>query len=352
VISLISACIITDRPMLKTLETVAGWADEIVVVCSNREVFDDLCSYAESRSQIISMPGGVDADLCVYVEWETKLRWILRYREWDNDFSAARNLSLLISHGEWILYIDSDEWLKFAEGCGPDQLRQVLKTTKADAFWVPFVNWMNEEKTSHTIGRMIRIFRKDKARFEQPVQNALCGFTSADELAGLRIEHDGYDSREKMRKKAEERMPIYEAEIAKEDSDDNWHIWYYYAKNCFFLGDIPKCLEACEKAIDLLQRGGLLNESTPYVDIFRIQATCRLSMGNFYGADAALVDGALCHCPRYSDAYYELYLTHGLLADHYQKCWKAELDLRKQTGEVPPYDLRHWEEENDANPSD
>ena len=132
--ALISACIITDRPMLKTLETVALWVDEIVVVSSNRKVFDDLCAYAESSTQRPT-PDGLNADLRAYRETDTGLLWVLKYREWDNDFSAARNLSILLAHCPWILYIDSDEWVIFDRGT-PEQLRQHLETTTDDAFLV------------------------------------------------------------------------------------------------------------------------------------------------------------------------------------------------------------------------
>ncbi len=316
---LFSACIVTHRNIDRTLASIAGVVDEAVVVIDPRHKEEMLVN-------------------------STPVQLIVEPRPWDNDFSAARNRSVELAAGEWILYIDSDEWLVFEEGCSADQLRTVLETTTADAFWIPFHNWMNEDKTSRSMSRMMRIFRKKGAHFEQPVQNALMGHPVGEQMLGLHIEHDGYDSRKKMMEKANARMPIYNKLIADKDNDDNWHVWYNYAKNCWFAGDIPKCLEAAAAAIKLLRKGGMINENTPYVDIYRIQAICQLSMGDYDGADKSLLDGALCACPRYSDAYYELYLVHGLLADHHHKCWEAERKFRGETGDVPAYDLVHLEE--------
>ena len=320
---LISACIITDRNIDQTLASIADLVDEVTVVVSHKD----------KEKMIVN---------------STPVPLVIEYRPWDNDFSAARNRAIELAHGEWILYIDSDEWLVFEEGCSADQLRTVLETTTADAFWIPFHNWTNEEKTNQSLSRMMRIFRKKGARFEGKVHNALMGFPVGEQMLGLHIEHDGFDSREKMRKKAIDRMPIYTEMLEDPSTDDNWHVWYNYAKNCWFAQDIPKCINACSKAIELLKAGGMLNEETPYVDIFRIQAICRMSMGQFQGADNALIEGALNHCPRYSDAYYELYLLHGLMADHYDKCWQAELAFRRESGNISAYDIIHWGEADEV----
>ena len=330
---LVSACIITHREIKQTLNSIVDLVDELVIVCSNREI-------AEAMKN----------DPWIKHAWR---QLTISYREWTGDFSAARMDSLKLATGEWILYIDSDEWIVYEEGCSADQLRTALMETDENAFWIPFRNWMNRTKTSSSPGRMMRIFRRKGASFEEPVQNALMGFPVGAQMAGLHIEHDGYDSPEKMRQKSIERAPIYEKLLEREDADENWHTWYHYAKNCWFMGDIPKCMDACDKAIDLLTRAGLLNEQNPYVDIYRVKAVCERAMGMFHRADNTLVDGALCSCPRYSDAYYELYLLHGLMADHYHKCWQTEQAFRKESGAIPAYDIIHVKEvEYVADPKD
>lgn len=126
-------------------------------------------------------------------------------------------------------------------------------------------------------------------------------------------------------------------------------VLYKQAKNLFFKKKISKCIAMCKRAIKMLLKEGLLHDESEYVDIFRVLARARLALADFHGAEDALlgsttgVPGALNVDPRYSDAYYDLYLIHQMMAANYLECWKAEIDLRKQTGEKPACELVHKE---------
>ena len=327
--TLLSACVVTHRPVDRMMGSIADLVDEAVIWCTTKEAKK-------------SVYENIKRDM-----WKFRVAYPLV--EWNNDFSSLRNETLAKARGEWVLYIDSDEEVVFEVLGAVEKIRHVLETTEADAFFIPFWNWLDEGKTKHSLSRLIRIFRREKAHFEGKVDNALVGFDKASVLVGLHIEHDGYDSTAKVLKKAEERKVIYDA-ILTEDPD-SWKDWYHYAKNRFMAQDLPGCISACGRAIELLLKHGLLGEHTGYVDIYRVLSRARLAMSDFHGAEQALLGGhmrepgALTVAPRYSDAYYELYLIHGMLADHYSKRWKEELSLRKQTGDVPPYDLVHLGEE-------
>jgi glycosyltransferase involved in cell wall biosynthesis len=329
---LFSACVVTHRRCDKMLNSIVDLVDEAVIWCTTEPAKAGVGDWVRNERP---------AFRCVYP-----------YIAWRHDFSGLRNETIQKARGEWVLYIDSDEWVVEELADAASRVRWALEhEQEADAFFIPFWNWLDEAKTRHSVTPrgMIRIFRREKALFEGRIDNALTGFKSAKVMHGIRIEHDGYDSPEKMLQKAEERKHIYEAVLAEEP--DSWKDWYHYAKNRFVAQDLPGCIAACERAISLLLRHGLLGEHTSYVDIYRVLARARLALSNFHGAEEALLGGhdrspgALTVAPRYSDAYYELYLIHGLLADHYSKCWQAELAFRKDSGELPPYDLVHLGEE-------
>lgn len=326
---LLSACVVTHRPIGRMMDSIAGLIDEALIWCTTEEAKSAVCRNIKENG------------------WDFPVKY--PYVPWSNDFSTPRNEEIEKARGEWILYIDSDEWVVHEVVGAVKKIRHILETTEEDAFFIPFWNWTDEAKTKHSLSRLIRIFRRSKAHFEGEVDNALVGFTKASIMVGIHMEHDGYDSPAKLLKKAEERKGIYDVVLAK--NPDSWKDWYHYSKNRFMAQDLPGCIKACERAIDLLLRYGLLGEHTGYVDIYRVLARARLALSDFNGAERALLGGhgnqhgALTVAPRYSDAYYELYLVHGMLADQYERCWKAELEFRKQTGNIPPYDLVYLNEE-------
>lgn len=60
-------------------------------------------------SELILTDTGVDAELRDFLTQYTS--HIIDF-EWCNDFSAARNVGLRESQGEWFLYLDDDEWFE------------------------------------------------------------------------------------------------------------------------------------------------------------------------------------------------------------------------------------------------
>jgi len=67
------------------LSSIKGVCDQIVVVDTG------------STDDTVDVARGFGADI--------------GFHEWNNDFAAARNASLEMATGEWILYIDADEQL-------------------------------------------------------------------------------------------------------------------------------------------------------------------------------------------------------------------------------------------------
>lgn len=59
---------------------------------------------------------------------------------WCDDFSAARNYSLELAQGDWILVLDADEWI---EPRHLQQLRDLITTTPLDGFFLQQRNYSN-----------------------------------------------------------------------------------------------------------------------------------------------------------------------------------------------------------------
>lgn len=113
---------------------------------------------------------------------------------WQDDFAAARNRSLELARGRWILYVDADERVRPADGRA---LRRLLRDPRYVGLWVTF-HW----RPGYTPYREMRLFRNDpRIRFEGVIhENMWPGILRLMDERGLLIgqsplalDHVGYE---------------------------------------------------------------------------------------------------------------------------------------------------------------
>jgi tetratricopeptide (TPR) repeat protein len=153
------------------LESVRAIADEIVLVDTGST--DDTCNIAaEFGAKLVHHP-------------------------WNDDFAAARNVSLTHATGDWALWIDADERLAAGDG---DLLRYLLIEAESEVggYMVNIKNVMTEgENPEVCFHRACRLFRLDprirfSGRIHEQNMRALqeAGFVCA--LSQLTLDHYGY----------------------------------------------------------------------------------------------------------------------------------------------------------------
>lgn len=123
--------------------------------------------------------------------------------KWNNDFSAARNVSIEYGTGDWICIIDADEELEVADLA---KLKQTLYTTRYRALSISVYNYSRQEKVYTSFLPSVRFFRRETmARYEGIVHNMLLLPENEEVLRSpARLRHYGYGlSREKMTRKVE-----------------------------------------------------------------------------------------------------------------------------------------------------
>jgi glycosyltransferase involved in cell wall biosynthesis len=108
------------------------------------------------------------------------------------DFAAVRNLALAVTKTEWILFLDSDEYIP------PDQLQTlhtVLTESAADAYTVTRIDHFLGQAVRHGEGsvRLIRLLRTARAHFVGAVheQATTTGTTSH---SGIELHHTSHES--------------------------------------------------------------------------------------------------------------------------------------------------------------
>ncbi len=85
------------------------------------------------------------------------------------DFAKIRNDALTQVCSDWVLFLDSDEWIEVATA---EQLAKILKTTTATGVWMSRVDWFAGQQLRHgESGKqaILRLVKKDQVRFIHPV---------------------------------------------------------------------------------------------------------------------------------------------------------------------------------------
>ncbi len=319
---LISGCIMTDKLCPDTVKSLEQFCDEIIIIWTG-----------ETKPLRFFIPNR---------------RFRVLHRPWEKSFSIGRNYGIRDAKGNWIFFLDSDEKIIFENlKTGPKELRDYLRACKDyKAFKIPVRNTLPGAEGYHSIPRLF--FNQPKFHFERRVQNKAVGTGKMGTLGEIEILHTGYEDREEMRKKEAIRKELYDLEI--EENPDDAEIWYHYTKNRYICRDIAGANEAGRKALAMLLEQGRLGPDSPLMDIYRVLGRIRLQLGDFYGADALLLnskDSALVTAPRYFDAYTELALTHDLLAQHFRNLHKAEVKLWRQQEQVYPWEVVSAKREED-----
>lgn len=230
---LLSAAIIVkdEADFLRTcLTSIADVCDEIVVVDTGSS--DDSVEVARAF-------GAVQASV-----------------PWAEDFAAARNRSLDLATGRWILYIDADERL---DPCVPADLRAELDAAddavalrlwfRARPIWSPYREYRlwRHRPDIRFVGRIHETMVPDIQRIESTeglvVRNA----------QHFRITHHGYEGDQTA--KHRRNLPLLERRV--EELPDRCYLWNHLGNIRAELGDTAGAQQAWLTGIGVIRSKGL-----------------------------------------------------------------------------------------------
>jgi GT2 family glycosyltransferase len=170
---LVSACMIVrdEEPnLLACISSLTGFADEVVVYDTG------------SKDNTVELARSLGARVAEGT--------------WEDDFSKARNQSLELCRGEWILWIDADETLALED---PARLRRLLKSVPegTDALAVTIENLSGSGIEGRFTHVAARLFRRERCMWsgrlhEQVVLRDGGGLPVCAHQGTARIFHRGY----------------------------------------------------------------------------------------------------------------------------------------------------------------
>ena len=224
----ISACYIVRneaRIISRSLQSIQGMVDEIIVVDT----------------------GSIDNTIGMAKKYGAKVYF---YR-WQNDFSVARNFAIGKAKGDWILFLDADEYFAQKEDLHVFLETIELKRPEVEAIMLRLHNIDLEQQCEIGESVVVRLFRNQpNLRYRGFIHESLCNLDGAINLyiekKGLQLLHTGY-SRKSIEKKTRRNLQLLQKEMA-EHGEQPQH--YFYLTQCYMTeGRYAEALGYAQKAL-------------------------------------------------------------------------------------------------------
>jgi len=221
---------------------------------------------------------------------------------WAGDFEAARNHTLDLANGAWLLVMDADEALH------PDdahRLRELLKHPAAEGFILKVINFFGPQAADRYVTDPVcRLFRNRPAyryrgRIHEDIEGVIRSQTTPDRLvrSDVRILHYGYlDPVRRARQKSRRNQDILRQVL--EESANDPALLYCLGTEELQAGRPRAALDRFLKAWRLRQSDGGFTS-----DLIQKIALCHWELGQVPLALEALETGTALY-PDFTDLYY------------------------------------------------
>ena len=301
----LSVCVIArdaSADLARCLASVAPVADQIVVVDTGST--DDTVAVAERAGAAVS------------------------HFSWCDDFSAARNASLDRATGDWVLWLDADDYLS------PDDRDKVGRARNLPPDQALYFTLVNTGGADRTRFRQVKMFpNRPEIRFERPVHETVVpslkrlgiGLAATD----VEVRHTGYADPSVTARKSAYYRRIMEGWLQSHPEDYDFcfrvgHTHYGEGRRDDARAHFSRIIEAGP---------GVVRPASIYVHAATFRGRCDLEEGNAAGAVPDL-EGALS--VRSDDAFANL-----SLGDALTKMGQPERAIehlrRSLTGQLDPH---------------
>ncbi len=289
----ISACYIVkneESTLGRSLESIRSVANEIIVVDT----------------------GSTDQTANIAQQYGARIF----YYQWSNDFAAARNYALKQAKGDWIIFLDADEYIREDKIANVRPLIETLHGKKEiDSVICVMENLAGVDGQLFGCNPTVRIFRNLRSIsylgkiHESIFKNGKSTRAVKVNAEGIVIRHTGY-SKESIKEKLHRNNQAIEAELAQGKARG---IAYLYLCDGYWgLRQYEKAIEYARKALEVKQPEKTMLDHKPYV----ILLESMVKLGNYSESEIdAIRARAVAHYPDHPDillqqAYFYLAFGH------------------------------------------
>lgn len=237
------------------------------IIAKNEEKDIKMCveSLLKTCDEVVFVDtGSTDSTIEIVEEMGIKVH----HFKWNNDFSAARNFAVEKAKGQWILFLDADEYIL---NKNKDKFKEMIKLAKDyDGILLEIKN-IGENEEIQSSFKNVRLFRKKDIRYknkihENPIRLDGKQMKVLDIANSISIIHTGYTKEKNLIKKRYERnlkLLFEELEIKPNDSLIYWYIAETYQLN----EDLLKQIEYSKKSILAGTFKNIKQSILPYISL-------------------------------------------------------------------------------------
>lgn len=209
----------------------------LCMIVKNEETFLEKClsSVKNFVEEIIIIDtGSTDSTIDIAQRFQAK---IFHYK-WDNHFANARNKGIAKATGEWILWLDADEYLDIQDA---EVYKEIIKNKDTNLLFLPITNLTGDriDDPNHNahIHYQPRLFRNHQGiKFINPIHESLDGEREnlTTDVLDLPILHYGYINEVSIEKdKSTRNKRILKLEEKKENHSPwvEYHLASEYYRN-------------------------------------------------------------------------------------------------------------------------
>lgn len=242
----LTACLIVkneEKHLATCLESLKGLADEIVVVDT----------------------GSTDSTVEIAERFGAKIGTF----DWCDDFAAARNASLDLATGHWILWIDADEEV---DPSAHERFREGLMRPQFGAYSIRMLNHVRDHGGGQYVHTPVRLFRRSpQVRFEgriheQVLPSILAQGWQVARLGGALVHHYGY-APEVMREKDKIARTVTMLQRELDEHPNDPFQWFNLANAHMVAFNLGEAEAAARRAVELIESGGAAEIDPGYIPL-------------------------------------------------------------------------------------
>lgn len=260
--------------------------------------------------QIVVDTGSTDKTVEIAEEMGAKVF----HFEWCDDFSAAKNYAIEQASGDWIAFLDADEYFSERDAHRiPGILKKIESMSlKGGRIHIMRAAWLhlNDEGKVFSAGQQDRIFRNIKGlRYKNRVHEALAfsnGRVPRYGLTDLAIMHTGY-MKTLGAEKGNRNIPLLKMSV--EEDPENYDLWSYLGESYAGSGQAAEAIESMEHVIEHVA-GNISDKDTP-VKISEDRLFAAFAV--WFAAVSFLPEGELPFYEERARRYYDIFTRTGKL---------------------------------------
>lgn len=246
----------------------------LCMIVKNEEKYIRMClenALKLADEAIIVDTGSEDKTVEIIKEFGEKVKLV--HYKWNNDFSAARNVSLQGATGDWILILDADEKLL----CDATAVRKELESSNVEGYEIPLYNIISKETIVYS-AVYCKLFRNSGHKYSGAIHEQVDIGNDINDIMKIRgdickVIHYGYLSSDvKQKDKTKRNLDILFMEKERTPNDP---FVYYNIGVCYEVdGEYQKAIDNFFKCNELAKAVDKYSITKYEIDMVKRMAEC------------------------------------------------------------------------------